>query len=115
MTEPERGSRHRSSRRQHSRSPSPSRSRDRSTSPNDPQEFLRSKRSRHSRSRSRSPPRQRRDWPELEEGVDERLLDTVARKIRDHGRGFEEVLREREKGNTKFEFLVNKEVSRDEA
>lgn len=51
----------------------------------------------------------------MEEGVDERLLDTVARKIRDHGRGFEEVLREREKGNKKFEFLVNEEASRDEA
>lgn len=51
----------------------------------------------------------------MEEGIDERLLDTVAKKIRDHGRGFEEVLREREKGNKKFEFLVNEDVSRDEA
>ncbi|GAA5909241.1 RRM and SURP domain-containing protein [Sporobolomyces salmoneus] len=123
LYEPERGSAyssHRSSRRRHSsRSASPpSRGRDRSASPNDPQEFLKSKRRRssysRSRSRSRSPPsrsrRRGREWPELEEGVDEKFLVTVANKIKDHGKGFEGVLREREKGNPKFAFLNNEEL-----
>ncbi|GAA6024665.1 hypothetical protein JCM11491_003458 [Sporobolomyces phaffii] len=131
LYEPERGSHasssstrdhhHRSSRRRRS-----SRSRSRSRSPTDPDEFLRSKRSRRSpesrsrsRSRSRSPPRggsrrddadrdRDRDWPTLEPGVDEKFLRTVANKILDHGRGFEQVLREREKRNDKFRFLREK-------
>ncbi|GAA5935501.1 uncharacterized protein JCM15063_001056 [Sporobolomyces koalae] len=120
LYEPERGaysSSHRSSRRRHSRSPSPSRSRDRSRSPTDPHEFLRSKRSRRSYSRSRSrsrstspPPRRKREWPDLEPGVDEKFLVTVADKVRDHGRGFEGVLREKEKNNKKFAFLQDQQL-----
>ncbi|GAA5948548.1 hypothetical protein JCM10213_003898 [Rhodosporidiobolus nylandii] len=107
LYEPESGStsshgRDSGSRRRRSRS----RSRSRSHSPDDPHEFLRSKRRRSSH--SRSPPassRAGRSWPELEEGVDDRFLTTVAKKVRDNGKAFEDVLREREKDNLRFAFL----------
>ncbi|BGO92275.1 hypothetical protein NBRC10512v2_004539 [Rhodotorula toruloides] len=79
-----------------------SRSRSRSKSPDDPHEFLRSK---HRRS-SRSPrPKGTRAWPELEEGVSESFLVTVARKVRDNGKTFEDILRDKERENHKFAFL----------
>ncbi|GAA6060745.1 hypothetical protein JCM10212_003789 [Sporobolomyces blumeae] len=110
---------HRSSRRRRSRSRSPIRSR--SESPTDPHEFLRSKQPyrshRRSSPRSRSPSpggysrsrhhERSRAWPVLEPGVEDKFLVTVARKIRDHGEGFEKVLREREKANPKFGFLFD--------
>ncbi|GAA5867123.1 hypothetical protein JCM8547_006246 [Rhodosporidiobolus lusitaniae] len=108
-----------SSSRHHRRSPSPSSTRRssprRSLSPNlDPHEFLSSHKSSkrpRSRSRSRSPGREdKRDWPELEEGVDEKFLETVAKKVRENGRAFEEVLRERERGNERFAFLKREEL-----
>ncbi|GAA5980839.1 hypothetical protein JCM11641_004738 [Rhodosporidiobolus odoratus] len=83
-----------------------SRSRSRSRSPDDPMEFLRSKRRRSSR--SRSPPtsaRSARAWPDLEEGVDDRFLTTVAKKVRDNGKAFEDVLRDKEENNPRFAFL----------
>ncbi|KAM0789547.1 hypothetical protein ACM66B_000360 [Microbotryomycetes sp. NB124-2] len=61
-----------------------------------------------SRSRSRSPPR--RAWPKLENGVDERFLSSIASRVREHGRGFEEMLREKESRNPKFEFLRNSKL-----
>ncbi|GAA5965537.1 hypothetical protein JCM21900_004153 [Sporobolomyces salmonicolor] len=110
--EPEGGARRgsdRSTRRRRSRSTSHSRSRSRSRSPDDPHEFLRSKRARPTASRSVSPSRSRsqaaREWPALEEGVEEKFLVTVAKKVRDHGKSFEEILREREKENKRFAFL----------
>lgn len=62
-----------------------------------------------SRSRSRSPPR--RAWPALEDGVDEKFLRTVAGKVREHGANFESVIRERERGNSKFAFFSDEKVS----
>ncbi|BGP00344.1 U2-associated protein SR140 [Rhodotorula toruloides] len=79
-----------------------SRSRSRSKSPDDPHEFLRSKRRRSSRSPR---PKGTRGWPELEEGVSESFLVTVARKVRDNGKSFEEILRDKERENPKFAFL----------
>ncbi|KAL8276246.1 hypothetical protein RQP46_011363 [Phenoliferia psychrophenolica] len=54
-----------------------------------------------------SPPREivKRNWPTLEQGVEDRFLRTVAGKVREHGANFESVIREREKGNSKFAFF----------
>jgi U2-associated protein SR140 len=48
----------------------------------------------------------------LEEGVDDKFLRTVADKVRNHGRSFEDMMREREKNNPRFAFFVNKKASR---
>ncbi|GAA5852217.1 hypothetical protein JCM9279_006936 [Rhodotorula babjevae] len=87
------------------------RARSRSLSPNlDPHEFLRAKAaagplsSASKRARSRSPPRTRA-WPQLEDGVDEPFLVAVAKRVRDNGRRFEEVLKEKEGDNARFAFL----------
>ncbi|KAK4703899.1 hypothetical protein P7C70_g2310, partial [Phenoliferia sp. Uapishka_3] len=58
--------------------------------------------------RSRSPPR--RNWPKLEEGVEEKFLRTVADKVKEHGSNFEGVIREREKGNAKFGFFRDEKL-----
>ncbi|KPV71807.1 uncharacterized protein RHOBADRAFT_56422 [Rhodotorula graminis WP1] len=88
------------------------RARSRSLSPDlDPHEFLRAKAaggpssaSKRARSHSRSPPRTRA-WPQLEEGVDEPFLVAVAKRVRDNGRQFEEVLKDKERDNARFDFL----------
>lgn len=51
-----------------------------------------------------------RAWPELEDGVEEQFLVTVAKKVRDNGKAFEEVLRQREKENPRFAFLKDEQV-----
>lgn len=102
---------HRSSRHR-----SRSRSRSRSHSPTDPHEILRP-RKRRSRSPegggggrgNRSSRGAARSWPELEDGVDEQFLVTVAKKVRDNGKAFEEVLRQREKENPRFAFLTDEQ------
>ncbi|BGP49087.1 hypothetical protein JCM10450v2_004966 [Rhodotorula kratochvilovae] len=90
------------------------RSRTRSLSPNaDPHEFLRAKAASGGaaakRPRSRSPPRVRA-WPELEDGVEEPFLVAVAKKVRDNGSAFEEVLREKEAANARFAFLRDEKL-----
>lgn len=88
-----------------------SRSRSRSHSPTEPEDVLRPRKRRSvspsSRTRSSRGPRA---WPELEIDADEQLLVTVAKKVRDYGKPFEEVLREREKGNPRFAFLQDDQV-----
>ncbi|GAA5835915.1 hypothetical protein JCM11251_006601 [Rhodosporidiobolus azoricus] len=86
-----------------------SRSRSRSRTPEDPADIL----LRSKRPRSRSPPpsasssKVARAWPELEEGVEDKFLTTVAKKVRDNGKAFEDVLRDKERENPRFAFLVN--------
>lgn len=95
------------------------RARSRSLSPNlDPHEFLRAKAasgpssssaSKRARPRSRSPQRTRA-WPQLEDGVDEPFLVAVAKRVRDNGRQFEEVLKDKERDNARFAFLRDNKV-----
>ncbi|TNY18596.1 hypothetical protein DMC30DRAFT_380285 [Rhodotorula diobovata] len=47
---------------------------------------------------------------ELEEGVDETFLVAVAKRVRDNGREFEQVLKERERDNMRFAFLRDDKV-----
>ncbi|ORY89718.1 hypothetical protein BCR35DRAFT_157196 [Leucosporidium creatinivorum] len=61
-----------------------------------------------SRSRSRSPPR--RQWPELEAGVDDKFLRSVSARVREHGSGFEEMIRVKERENPKFGFLFDEKL-----
>jgi U2-associated protein SR140 len=39
----------------------------------------------------------------------------VAAKVRQHGKGFEDVLKEREKDNVKFSFMFKEEVRAEES
>lgn len=41
----------------------------------------------------------------------QKFIKAVAGRVREHGKGFEEVLKEREKENPKFVFLFKEEVS----
>ncbi|KAK4054380.1 hypothetical protein OIO90_003613 [Microbotryomycetes sp. JL221] len=82
--------------------------RDRSRSPSPRRRRRRSSYSDDSRSRSRSPrPRSppRRAWPQLESGVEEHFIKSIVSRIREHGRAFEDMLRDREKTNPKFAFF----------
>jgi U2-associated protein SR140 len=124
-------SRSRSQSRHHSRSPrredhryhSSRRSRSRSWSRSRSPPRRRRRRS-HSRSRrydssSRSPPhRQRSDSPrrrrrnEEEEAVTDTFIRAVAVEVKGHGTTYENNLRERERDNPKYAFLVHKDVSK---
>lgn len=102
---------HSSKRRRQYDSRSRSRSRSRSVS------YGRSRSARsysRSRSRSRSSSRGRRDnrvWPKLLAGEEEeKFITTVAKKVLEHGERFERTLREREKSNPKFSFLIESDV-----
>ena len=68
----------------------------------------------YSSSSSTSPPPKKlsaRDkWLAKVPADQEKFIQAVADKMREHGSGFEDVLREREKENPKFQFLFNKEV-----
>lgn len=87
------------------RSPSPW-SRSRSASPR--RSYSRSRR--HDDSRSSSPRRSHiRD--EEEEVVTDTFIRAVAAEIKGHGSKYEQSLRERERNNPKFAFLLKKDVS----
>lgn len=97
----------RSSKRRKSRYSSNSRSRSRSRSYNS-RASSRSYSSDYSRSRSRS--RDRRVWPKLPED-EEKFISTVAKKVLEHGERFERTLRERERTNPKFNFLIEADTA----
>ncbi|KAG0141715.1 hypothetical protein CROQUDRAFT_663440 [Cronartium quercuum f. sp. fusiforme G11] len=104
----ERGRSYKRRRQYNSRSRSRSMSRSRSVSYDRSRSRSRSYRSTRSRSRSRSRGhRDNRIWPRLPGGEEEeKFITTVAKKVLEHGERFERTLREREKSNPKFDFLV---------
>ncbi|KDQ21589.1 hypothetical protein BOTBODRAFT_123385 [Botryobasidium botryosum FD-172 SS1] len=85
-----RSSPHRSHKRSRSRSRSPDRDRRRRSRS--------SQRRKYSRSRSRDPDIDRET---------ERLVRTVANRVKEHGKHFEEMLKHKEKSNPKFQFLFD--------
>ncbi|WRT68937.1 uncharacterized protein IL334_005919 [Kwoniella shivajii] len=91
-----------------SRSPSPSRNKDRRRS-------YSSYSSSSSRSISRSPPPTKRKptarekWLESVSEDQRKFIKTVAGRVKDHGKGFEDLLRKKERDNSKFSFLYNEE------
>ncbi|KAH9814813.1 hypothetical protein DFH28DRAFT_969431 [Melampsora americana] len=92
-----------------------SRSRSRSFSRSRSVSYDRSRsRSRSYRSRSRSRSRNYKDnrvWPRLSNGEEEeKFITTVAKKVLEHGERFEKTLREREKSNPKFNFLIESDA-----
>ncbi|MBW0478071.1 hypothetical protein O181_017786 [Austropuccinia psidii MF-1] len=95
----------RSSKRRRARYGSGSRSRSRSRSYDYSRSRSRSYSSDYSRSMSRS--RDLREWPKLPGSEEEeKFIRTVAKKVLEHGERFERTLRERERSNPKFNFLV---------
>ena len=74
-----------------------------------------SSRSSRSRSSSRSPPPKKHSatdkWLSKVPEEDRNFIKAVVAKVKQHGGGFEEMLRTREKANPKFKFLFNKEVN----
>ena len=102
-----------------SRSPSPSRSASSSRDERSPpRRNRRDSRSYSSSSRSPSPtppPKKktaRERWLDKIPPEQAKFIKAVAVRVKDHGKGFEEVLREREKENPKFLFLFNSDVRR---
>ncbi|TFK54203.1 hypothetical protein OE88DRAFT_1624707 [Heliocybe sulcata] len=105
------------SRYSRSRSGSPSRSRSRSRDRHRRQSRSRS-RSRRYDDRSRSPrhggqshspyERERRYADDEDDPATDQFIRNVATEVRGHGEKYEETLREREKSNPKYAFLVNK-------
>ncbi|EGG07287.1 uncharacterized protein MELLADRAFT_85661 [Melampsora larici-populina 98AG31] len=92
-----------------------SRSRSRSMSRSRSVSYDRSRsRSRSYRSRTRSRSRNYKDnriWPKLPNGEEEeKFITTVAKKVLEHGERFERTLREREKSNPKFNFLIESDA-----
>ncbi|POW01227.1 hypothetical protein PSTT_12617 [Puccinia striiformis] len=61
-------------------------------------------------SRSRSPSGDRRNWPKIQED-EEKFIRTVAKKVLEHGERFERTLRERERTNPKFKFLIETDTA----
>ncbi|WWD21045.1 hypothetical protein CI109_105526 [Kwoniella shandongensis] len=66
-------------------------------------------------SRSRSPPKSKKlsakdKWLAQISEEQTKFIKTVAGRVRDHGKGFEDVLRKKEKENPKFAFLFNEDL-----
>lgn len=78
-----------------------------------------SSRHRDSGSRSKSPSRSRsprrdvhkQEWLGKISGDSDTFVRAVAKRVVDNGKSFEELLRKKEKDNTKFAFLFNDDVS----
>ncbi|KAF5380455.1 hypothetical protein D9615_004596 [Tricholomella constricta] len=112
-------SRSRSRSRDRRRSRSPTRKRNRSPSPSWKRSGSRSPRRSHSRTRrSRSPRRrfsrspQSRGHMEEDEAVTDTFIRAVAAEIKGHGANYEETLRERERNNPKYSFLLHRDHRR---
>jgi len=106
--------------RRASRSPNPDRRRGRSTSREAPRSPAKRRRgsssgSTSSQSESSLPANSAAAEKWLSKIPEEhaKFVRAVASKVKDHGRGFQDTLRERERANPKFAFLIDDKVSVD--
>lgn len=98
----------------YSRSPSPKRGNRHNKSPSHSSHRRRSRSVSSGSSRSYSPPPRKRPavekWLAKVAPEQEKFIKTVAGKVKDHGRDFEKMLRDKEKQNPKFGFLFNEDA-----